>query len=288
MTLGAACDSGSDPAGDGETTSGTADDDGGDGDTGADAGDGDGDGDGETTGLPEPIGTVSGTVMDATGAPYASPGGQLCGPVDDEGAVGACRAIMEEADGTWTIELFEEGDYNMKWVNPPEGDTHYSTVIELINVAAGDNVVEQNYVIPQVGATVDLTDAAETEVDMGSGLMVTLDPAVMDWAFLDPIVGGVSVPMDDWRFTEHNGETVVAIWAFAPFGAHPEAEDGKIDFVINDALGLDPDTVVNFYDIDKDNAWIHPAGSGAVSADGTMITPDEGFHYMSQLIVTTP
>ena len=73
-----------------------------------------------------------------------------------------------------------------------------------------------------------------------------------------------------------------------PFGAHPEAEEGRIPFVINDALGLDPDTAVNFYDIEKDTAFIVAAGSGSVSVDGLSITSEDGLHYMSQLIVTTP
>jgi hypothetical protein len=287
----AACDSG-----DGDTTDDTAStsEDGGDGDTGTtgttETG-GDGDGGTSDTGTDSgamAVGTVMGVVSAADGTPYETPGGQLCGPIEGKN-LGACVNIEENADGSFAQDFYATGVYNLKWVHP-NGDAapYYSTVIQQVVLEEGDTTIDQSWVIPEITTVVDLSEGMPAaDLDMGDGLTLSVDPAAMDWGFLDPSqAGGTPIPSDQWRYQDVNGENVLGIWAMLPFGGKVEASDGTMSFTLDNALGLEANAAVNFYEIEKDTGEIQAITTGTVNAEGTAIVPDGGIHTMTWLVAT--
>ena len=123
----------------------------------------------------------------------------------------------------------------------------------------------------------------------GNVLTVTIDPAnAIAPDFQPPSeLGGVMIPMDQWRHPDVDGSPVIAAWTFAPFGTKSNMGT-NFTFTINDALGLAASDTVTFYEIEKDNGATHMIGTGVVNGDasGIDVTPaGNGFHELSGLLV---
>jgi hypothetical protein len=250
----------------------------------------------ETTGE-ETFATVAGQTLDQNGNPFAIANGQLCGPVSDEGMVALCYGISPSKgeileDGTWLKAVPATGgagNYNLKWLPVTDGDRYFSGSAEMVTIAEGDELeISPVYTVVDVPTVTELSEGDVVDIDMGGGLTLTVANDALNYEFSEPFVGGSPIASEFWRFTEHEGETVVAIWGMAPFSAHTAEGMPGMPFVLNDALGLDPGADVNFWELDKDTSFIHEVGPGTVSADGGSINSDALITHLSWLIVTAP
>ena len=275
---------------DGEESETSAGDGDGDGDTGDGDGDGDpGDGDGDT-GTPEPIGTVTGVLLDAQGAPLPSPLLQWCGTIDDMGAVGACYPInVEGTDGTFNIPVPAAGLWSFKIVQGPVDGRNFTGQAFQLTMNDGDalDFSMPPVVLPEVDAVTDLM--GETNVDIDGVLSIMIDPAMaMSPDFLEPTqLGGLAVPMEYWRVPDVDGAPVIAAWSFSPFGI--KSTEGGFAFTVAGSLGLAAGETVVFHEIEKDNGAIHEIATGTVNdaADAIDVVPTgNGLHELTWLLVT--
>jgi len=155
----------------------------------------------------------------------------------------------------------------------------------------GDEIdISEPIVLPEVMEVTELPEGGgEVEVAIEGGLSVMIDPALAkspDFSVPSEL-GGTLVDPAYWRYTEVNGEAMIAAWSFAPFGV--KATEGSFGMAFTDGLGLDPDSAVNLYEIEKDNSHLHLVGTGTVNGDATgidVVSAGEGLHELTWLIVT--
>lgn len=285
LTFACSDDSGSDDSGnDGTETTASGDGDG-------DAGDGDGDS-ADTTDADtgnEPVATVSGTIVDMMGAPLPSPLLQMCGPIDEMGNVELC--IPEDVDpatGAFEAPVNFVGLWSIKVVQGPVDDRNFTGQAFQVTLNEGDDIdLGEPVIVPEADAVTMLE--GETTVDIDGVLAVTIDPTkAQSPDFLAPtMLGGLAAPQDSWRVTEVEGSPVIAAWSFSPFGI--KSTEGGFGFTIADGLGLDPDTAVVFWEIEKDNGALHEIATGTVNPDASaidVVPTGEGLHELTWLLVT--
>jgi hypothetical protein len=290
LVFGLACTSDQPSDGEGTETSATGDGDGdgdaGDGDGDGDAGDGDGDGD---TGV-EPIGTITGVLLDMQSAPLPSPLLQFCGPIDPEGVVELCIPVpVDGTNGEFTINVLYPGLWSLKIVQGPVDNRYFTGQAFQLTFNEGDSLDYSTppIVLPETDALTDLM--GPTPVDIDGVLSVTIDPAMaMSPDFVPPTVfGGLAVPQEYWRVTEVEGSPVIAGWSFSPFGI--KSTMGGFEFAVNGNLGLAEGETVVFYEIEKDNGAIHEIATGTVNVGATaidVVPTGEGLHELTWLLVT--
>jgi hypothetical protein len=279
--------------GDGTETSATGDGDGdgdpGDGDGDGDQTTGDGDGDGDT-GTPDPVGTITGVLLDMQGAPLPSPLLQFCGPIDPEGVVELCIPVpVDGSNGEFTINVLFPGLWSLKIVQGPVDDRYFTGQAFQLTFNEGDTLDYSMppIVLPETDTVTDLM--GETTVSIDDVLSVTIDPAMaMSPDFVAPVVlGGLAVPEEFWRVPEINGNPVIAGWSFSPFGI--KSTMGGFDFTVNSSLGLAAGEAVVFYEIEKDNGSLHEIATGTVNPGATaidVVATGEGLHELTWLLVT--
>ena len=246
----------------------------------------------DSTTAAEPLGSISGEAFGPGGEILPAPSGQFCGPVVG-GSVGMCWSITETDQGNFDFDFpsdgTESGMYNFKWVHPEHDGTLFGLTRQMVSYELGEHlVVSDPFYVPRIASFVDIGTEGVHEVDMSSGLVVTVDAseAGTDWGFTtDYRAGGVRVPESDWPITEHEGQSVLALWAMVPFTGHA-AEGSSYPFALNDSLGLGPGNTVNFYELEKDTGALLAAGTGTVAADGDSIEVDGGLHALTWLVVT--
>jgi len=267
-----------DDGSDGGDGTGTADD-GGTGDTGSDSGSG-------TESAPPPAIQVCGTAVDDGGSVILVPGVQFCGPIVN-GTAEKCVVAHADENGYFCASDNEPGDWNLKIIPPPDGDTYYSGAAILYSLEDGDYVDEEDpFVITRVSTVTQLADGSN-DVVIDDALTVTIDSTTADFGLgIDPQLGGAAVAEEHWLDLAPVGEQIVAHWAFYPFGV--KTEEGEFALTITSALGLDPGASVNVYEMDKEIAAVSHAATGTVNAGGDGIDLDGGVHKLSWIIVTTP
>jgi hypothetical protein len=277
---------------DGEDTetsaSGDGDGDPGDGDGDGDPGDGDGDGD---TGV-EPIGVITGVLLDMQSAPLPSPLLQFCGPISPEGVVELCIPVpVDAASGDFEINVLYPGLWSLKIVQAPVDNRYFTGQAFQLTFNEGDELdfSMPPIVLPETETITNLM--GETTVDIDGVLSVTIDPAVaMSPDFLAPtVLGGLAVPSEYWRVTEVEGSPVIAGWSFSPFGI--KSTEGGFGFAINGNLGLAAGEAVVFHEIEKDNGAIHEIATGTVNAEATaidVVPTGDGLHELTWLLATQP
>jgi hypothetical protein len=285
----------SDQPSDGEDTetSATGDGDGdgdpsGDGDGDGDPGDGDGDGD---TGV-EPVGTITGVLLDMQSAPLPSPLLQFCGPIDPEGVVELCVPVpVDGANGEFTINVLFPGLWSLKIVQGPVDNRNFTGQAFQLTFNEGDalDYSEPPIVLPETETVTDLM--GETTVAIDDVLSITIDPAMaMSPDFLAPtVLGGLAVPAEYWRVPDVDGSPVLAGWSFSPFGI--KSTMGGFAFTIDGNLGLAAGEAVVFHEIEKDNGRIHEIATGTVNVDATaidVVPTGDGLHELTWLLVTQP
>lgn len=243
----------------------------------------------DTTGV-EPVASIEGVVLDTNGGTLPSPSLQFCGPVNEDGSVDACIPIMLGDDGSFMHGVSTVGIWNVKAVQGSVDGNHFGGQAFQIDIVEGAEDDLGTISVPVVEDVTDLSGASGvTDVAIDASLTISLDPALAQTVSFTPPteLGGVLVDPSFWQIDTIEGNNVLFGWTFAPFGT--KATEGSFGIAINDALGLDPDTTIKLWEIEKDNARLHQVGEGTVNADATGIDVTEvgeGLHELTWLIVT--
>jgi hypothetical protein len=287
LAFGFGCNA-TDLPGDGDDTETSAT---GDGDGDGDPGDGDGDpGDGDGDTGTEPIGTITGVLLDMQGAPLPSPLLQFCGPINPEGVVELCIPVpVDGSNGDFTINVLYPGLWSLKIVQAPLDDRNFTGQAFQLTFNEGDalDYSVPPIVLPETNVVTDLM--GPTTVDIDDVLSVTVDPAAaISPDFLAPsVLGGLAVPTEYWRVPDVEGSPVLAAWSFSPFGI--KSTMGGFAFAIDGNLGLAAGEAVVFHEIEKDNGAIHEIATGTVNAEATaidVVPTGDGLHELTWLLVT--
>lgn len=237
----------------------------------------------------EPIATLTGTLVDAEGAPLPSPLLQLCGPIDENGVVELCIPVTVDAgDGSFEINAMFAGLWSLKIVQAPGDGRFFTGQAFQLTVNEGDNIdLSPPIVLPEVASLTALGGVTPVMID--EVLTVTIDPAkAMSPDFVPPTeFGGLMVPEQHWRVTEVEGNPVLAGWSFSPFGI--KSTMGGFTFAIESSFGLAAGETVKFFEIEKDNGAIHQIATGTVNEDASavdVVPMGDGLHELTWLLVT--
>ncbi|NVB40208.1 hypothetical protein G6O69_20365 [Pseudenhygromyxa sp. WMMC2535] len=244
-----------------------------------------------STDTAEDLATITGVILDMQGAALPTPGVQLCGPIDDEGNVEACIPVsVDDSSGAFSIGAKKTGLWSLKVVHGSVDDRNFAGQAFQVTLSEGDalDFSDPAIVIPEVSATTVLDGL--TQVNLDGGLSLSIDPEQAQTPdFLAPTaLGGLVVDPQFWRVDEVEGAAVIQAWAFSPFGTKAK-DEGSFDFSVDDSLGLDAGTALNFYEIEKDNGSLHLVATGVVNADASAVdlsAAGEGLHELTWLLVT--
>jgi hypothetical protein len=167
--------------------------------------------------------TVTGTVVDAAGAPIPDLTIALCRQV--------CLLDATDADGVFFFEDVLEGVMVLESFGAPGDEPaldlrDWTRFFEFIDVPeATDFVLDRPYVVHQVDSVGPLQGSQD--LDLGGGLQVRFDfddlgvlPAPATAVYL----GATSIPEADWPVGGLGDWTVVGAWGLATWDLH--AEDG--------------------------------------------------------------
>lgn len=158
--------------------------------------------------------TFDGNVTDASGAPVALATIKFC--------QATCLYADTDSSGDFTIECVPPGA-NAYEVVPPAGTTLATGYTPIVIEAATDRTGDM--VLPTLDAA-QAVPSASTELELGSGLFVTLsDDELEPPLFVDDAkqVAGVLLDPKQYPPLDFDGGEVIAIWYLDPFEHHAKA-----------------------------------------------------------------
>jgi len=188
---------------------------------------------------------VSGTVVDDTNAVVANAIIEVCNAT-------LCTLGSSDASGSFTVDVPAGSGYHVIARAPASDTSPTSAGIALVGDVSGPITLPATVVIPVVGPLSDLAlDASsDTGPDAGSEA-VTFEGAV--------------IPQGQWPAFDPSGETVVAMWALAPWATYE-----TVSVTITNHFGLAAGTTVHVYAVDDGTASLLPGSPGTVNGSGTI------------------
>jgi len=167
--------------------------------------------------------TVTGTVVDATGAPLADLTIALCGQV--------CLLDDTDADGVFFFDEVLVGamvleNFGVPGDEPAVDVRDWTRFFDLVDVGEDEDIVlDRPYVVHPVDSAGPLT--GPQDLDLGDGLQVRFDAdalGVLPAPATAVYLGATSIPEADWPTGGLGDWTVVGAWGLATWDLH--ADDG--------------------------------------------------------------
>lgn len=226
----------------------------------------------------------SGCVVDLGGQALGQCYAAMIGPITDDG-VGADRLLQTGEDGCFAWELADErGVFEVHFYPPASFPAVVSGNARQVELVPGSDLALGEVVLPDVGPLTELEPDTVADVPIDSLLAVTIDTATTDWAFNEPIVGGVRLPRHAWEFLDLPPDVeVLGVWAFAPFGIrHPDT----FPFAIADSLGLAVGDTARVFSIEHwlDYGAIREVATISVTSEG-IVSGSHGLPELTWMVV---
>jgi len=152
--------------------------------------------------------SLTGTVVDPSGAPLAELRMTMCGQF--------CVFASSDADGVFFFERAPAGAAVLENLFAPgEEEADWSKFFDIVTVPEGEHVVlEVPVVVPQVAGTVlDLTGTQEIELDGGLTIAFDADAVEPPLVFETVGLGGVELPPDRFPTGGLGDWTVLRGWS---------------------------------------------------------------------------
>ena len=219
--------------------------------------------------------TVTGTVVDATGAPLANLTIALCGQV--------CLLDETDADGVFFFEEVLDGamvleNFGVPGDEPAVDVRDWTRFFDLVDVGEDEDVVlDRPYVVHAVDSAGPLT--GPQDLDLGHGLQVQFDAdalGVLPAPATAVYLGATSIPEADWPVGGLGDWTIAGAWGLATWDLH--AKDGfAVQATPPLVQPLDPSSDVAFLVADYTYGFLNGIffeEAAALSPDGlTWTTP---------------
>jgi hypothetical protein len=213
---------------------------------------------------PTPAFTVTGRVVDSTGASWANAHMQICDTICYLGTAGA--------DGVFTMGIKPTGTYAID-ATGALGDgrsasrTVYARLIDQ-DVTLGDIAVYET------GAGQTLTSQKDVAID-GDLTLLAVDPSALTLSgnVTTPYAAGIRVQKATFPTYDTQGKTVVAMWALNPFATKSSK---PIAVTIKNSFGLAAGAKLAMRAVDDVKGQLLAEVPLTVSTDAMTITTDSG------------
>jgi len=195
---------------------------------------------------------------------------------------GACLQATTDADGRLLFEDFQAGrDFAL---HIDAGESGWADLMVVTPIAADENLsLEQAFIMAELGAVTEMTDAPAAELELLDGLWMTIDPSViilpfltetLDVAAAEAITFPPLLPV----------EAPLAVWYLEPYEAHSEV---PMPVRIENRWGLEPGDTATLHEASYgDLAWLD-AGVVTVSDDGSELVGGAVSHFAT-LVLSLP
>jgi len=185
---------------------------------------------------------VTGRILDASGAdPVAGIKVVYC-------LAELCKMTHTDEDGRYWIEELPDGVGDLFVVGNVNTDD-----LAYVSLVAWFTTPDTSLEAPEIHLpAVDLLqlEPGEQTIDAGSGLEVTMDPAVVEWAALESCFGAVEIPEQTMTYVQVAGVHIHGAWGFH-FHGNTTTAPVQVSFPVRGELACDQEVVV--YAMDKEH-----------------------------------
>ena len=233
-----------------------------------------------------PSSVVTGRVLDVQGETLGAAHVQLCGPLDGRPEQGPnlCQTADIFEDGTFVLETERWGRFKLGVSHTDSDARKFSGAALPVELSSGSMVSIGDIWLPEVEALHSVDDGQTQATIEFDGIELHLNPADIDWNFREPQLGVAEVAREHWPTEETaDGARVVAVWAWAPYGAF--ARDSTFTVKMADVFGLRPDARLGLFTVSKETGRIKGVGSAHVASDGQIESGPSGFEQLTWLML---
>jgi len=201
--------------------------------------------------------TVSGEVVDTSGAPWANAKVQVCSSA-------LCTIGSSNGAGAFAVQVPPGNRYHVIARPAPSDAREGSAGLGVLaDTLVADTTLAAPIHVPVTGAHASSPAAVTPE------LTLVANPADVSFSG-EAYFAGVSVAQSQWPAFDVPGKTILAMWALNPWGTR--TNPGKtIAVTIANGFGLAAGDAVSVYAVNEGTAELVGPTPGTVSTDGTTI-----------------